>query len=145
LPSIIINPTTLYYCCIVNSRGCLYQPYQYLYTWYIHNVKRHHLYESMCNGFSKLSWLLLSICCNPYKWCCSSYLISIKHWWNGRCHSYLLMSLVPIEHSMQGFGCIVTLDLEVLLKIHKYMITIGSFPDCSCPYFKEMATKALSK
>jgi hypothetical protein len=42
-----------------------------------------------------------------------------------------------------GFGCIVTLDLGVVPKIQQYMITIGSFPNCSCPYFKEMVTKAL--
>jgi hypothetical protein len=44
-----------------------------------------------------------------------------------------------------GFGCIVTLDLGVVPKIQQYMITIGSFPNCSCPYFKEMVTKALGK
>jgi hypothetical protein len=44
-----------------------------------------------------------------------------------------------------GFGCIITLDLGVVPKIQQYMITIGSFLDCSCPYFKEMVTKALGK
>jgi hypothetical protein len=43
------------------------------------------------------------------------------------------------------FGCIVTLDLGVMPKIHQYMITIGSFLNYSCPYFKEMVTKALGK
>jgi hypothetical protein len=44
-----------------------------------------------------------------------------------------------------GFGCIITLDLGTLPKIQQYMITIGSFPNCSSSYFKEMETKALGK
>jgi hypothetical protein len=44
-----------------------------------------------------------------------------------------------------GYRCIITLDLEILPNIQQYMITIGTFPDCSCPYFKEMVTKALGK
>jgi hypothetical protein len=40
------------------------------------------------------------------------------------------------------FGCIITLDSSTLPKIQLYMITIGSFLACSCPYFQEMKTKA---
>jgi hypothetical protein len=44
-----------------------------------------------------------------------------------------------------GYGCIITLDLGIPPNIQQYMITIGTFPDCSCSYFKEMVTKALGK
>jgi hypothetical protein len=43
------------------------------------------------------------------------------------------------------YRCIITLDSKIPPNIQQYMITIGTFPDCSCPYFKEMVTKALSK
>jgi hypothetical protein len=54
-----------------------------------------------------------------------------------------LRQVTMIPHSR--FKCIVILDLEILPKIHEYMITIGFFPDYSCPYFKELVTKALGK
>jgi hypothetical protein len=44
-----------------------------------------------------------------------------------------------------GFGCIVILDSRVPPNIQQYMVTIGSFPESSCQYFKDMATKALGK
>jgi hypothetical protein len=44
-----------------------------------------------------------------------------------------------------GFGCIITLDSGAPPKVEQYLITIGSFPDCSCEYFKDMATKSLGK
>jgi hypothetical protein len=44
-----------------------------------------------------------------------------------------------------GFGCIVTLNSKVPSKVQQYMITIGSFPECSCQYFKDMAAKSLGK
>jgi hypothetical protein len=44
-----------------------------------------------------------------------------------------------------GFGCIISLDSGVSLKVQQYLISIGSFPDCSCEYFKNMATKSLGK
>ena len=44
-----------------------------------------------------------------------------------------------------GFGCIIMLDSGILPNIHPYVITIGSFPECTCPYFKEMSTIALGK
>jgi hypothetical protein len=44
-----------------------------------------------------------------------------------------------------GFGCIVILDSGVPPKVQQYLITIGSFPDCSYEYFKDMATKSLGK
>jgi hypothetical protein len=44
-----------------------------------------------------------------------------------------------------GFGCIVTLDSRVPLKVQQYLIGIGSFPKYSCQYFKDMATKSLGK
>jgi hypothetical protein len=44
-----------------------------------------------------------------------------------------------------GYGCIIALDSGIPPKIQQHMITIGTFPDCSYPYFKEMVTKALGK
>jgi hypothetical protein len=44
-----------------------------------------------------------------------------------------------------GFRYIITLDLGIPPKIQQDMITIGSFPNYSCPYFKELVTKALGK
>jgi hypothetical protein len=44
-----------------------------------------------------------------------------------------------------GFGCIVTFDSGAPSKVEQYLITIGSFPECSCEYFKDMATKSLGK
>jgi hypothetical protein len=44
-----------------------------------------------------------------------------------------------------GYGCIVTLDSGAPLKVQQYLITIGTFPKCSCEYFKDMATKSLGK
>jgi hypothetical protein len=43
------------------------------------------------------------------------------------------------------FGCIIFLDSGAPPKIQQYLITIGSFSDCSCEYFKDMATKSLGK
>jgi hypothetical protein len=37
-----------------------------------------------------------------------------------------------------GFGCIIILDLGTMPNIEQYMIMIGSFPDHSYPYFKEI-------
>jgi hypothetical protein len=42
-----------------------------------------------------------------------------------------------------GYRCIITLNSGIPPNIQQYMITIGTFPDCSCPYFKEMVMKAL--
>jgi hypothetical protein len=44
-----------------------------------------------------------------------------------------------------GFGCIVILDSRTPPKFEQYLITIGSFPECSCEYFKDMARKSLGK
>jgi hypothetical protein len=44
-----------------------------------------------------------------------------------------------------GYGCIVTLDSRALSKVQQYLITIGTFPECACEYFKDMATKSLGK
>jgi hypothetical protein len=38
------------------------------------------------------------------------------------------------------FRCNVTLDSGAPPKVEQYLITIGSFPECSCEYFKDMAT-----
>jgi hypothetical protein len=54
-----------------------------------------------------------------------------------------LRQVTMIPHP--GFGCIITLDSGVPPKVQQYMITIGSFPECSCEYFKDMATKSLGK
>jgi hypothetical protein len=42
-----------------------------------------------------------------------------------------------------GFRCIITLDSGAPPKVEQYLITIGSFPEYSCQYFKDMATKSL--
>jgi hypothetical protein len=54
-----------------------------------------------------------------------------------------LRQVMMIPHP--GFGCIITLDFGVPPKVQQYMITIGSFPECSYEYFKDMATKSLGK
>jgi hypothetical protein len=54
-----------------------------------------------------------------------------------------LRKVMMIPHL--GFGCIVTLDSKIPPKVEQYLITIGSFPKCSCQYFKDMATKSLGK
>ena len=51
------------------------------------------------------------------------------------------VSMIPVP----ALGCIVTLDLGTPPKIEQYLMTIGQFPDCTSPYFKEMPTKALGK
>jgi hypothetical protein len=43
------------------------------------------------------------------------------------------------------FRFIITLDSGVPPKVQQYMITIGSFPKCSCEYFKDMVAKSLGK
>jgi hypothetical protein len=54
-----------------------------------------------------------------------------------------LRKVTMIPHP--GFGCIVILDSRAPPKIEQYLITIGSFSECPCPYFKDMATKSLGK
>ena len=44
-----------------------------------------------------------------------------------------------------GFGCIVILDSGAPPNVQQYLITIGTFPECSCEYFKDMATKSVEK
>jgi hypothetical protein len=44
-----------------------------------------------------------------------------------------------------GYGCIVTLDSGAPPKVKQYLVTIGTFPECSCENFKDMATKSLGK
>jgi hypothetical protein len=44
-----------------------------------------------------------------------------------------------------GYGCIVTLDSRTPPKVQQYLITIGTFLECSCEFFKDMATKSLGK
>jgi hypothetical protein len=44
-----------------------------------------------------------------------------------------------------GYGCIVTLDSGAPPKNKQYLITIGTFPECSCEFFKDMATKSLGR
>jgi hypothetical protein len=44
-----------------------------------------------------------------------------------------------------GYGCIVILDSGAPLKVGQYLITIDTFPEYSCEYFKDMATKSLGK
>ena len=51
------------------------------------------------------------------------------------------ISMVPAP----ALGCIVTLDSGSPPNIHQYHLTISQLPACTCPNFKEMATKALGK
>jgi hypothetical protein len=44
-----------------------------------------------------------------------------------------------------GYGYIVILDSGAPPKIQQYLITIGTYLECSCKYFKDMATKSLGK
>jgi hypothetical protein len=44
-----------------------------------------------------------------------------------------------------GFGYIIILDSGVPPKVQQYMITIGSFPEYSYQYFKDMAAKSLGE
>jgi hypothetical protein len=44
-----------------------------------------------------------------------------------------------------GFRYIISLDSGAPPKVQQYLITIGSFPNCSYEYFKDMATKSLGK
>ena len=44
-----------------------------------------------------------------------------------------------------GFGCIVTLDSGAPPNVQQYLITIGTYPECSCEYFKDMAAKSVGK
>ena len=43
------------------------------------------------------------------------------------------------------FGCIVSLHLGVHPRFENYMLTISSFPKCTCPNFKEMKLRSLGK
>jgi hypothetical protein len=54
-----------------------------------------------------------------------------------------LRKVTMIPHP--GFECIISLDSGVPPKVQQYLITIGSFLDCSCKYFKDKATKSLGK
>jgi hypothetical protein len=51
------------------------------------------------------------------------------------------MTMIPHP----GYGCIVILDSGAPPKVQQYLITIGTFPECFCEYFKDMATKSLGK
>jgi hypothetical protein len=64
---------------------------------------------------------------------CASFLILKGH----------LCQVTLIPHL--GFGYTITLDSRIVPKVQQYMITIGSFLDCSCQYFKDMVAKALDK
>ena len=44
-----------------------------------------------------------------------------------------------------GYGCIVTLDSGAPPNVAQYLITIGTFPECSCVFFKDMVAKSLGK
>ena len=44
-----------------------------------------------------------------------------------------------------ALGCIVSLDSGTSPKVQQYYLTISQLPACTCPYFKEMATKAIGK
>ena len=44
-----------------------------------------------------------------------------------------------------ALGCIVSLDSGTAPRVQQYYLTISQLPSCSCPYFKDMATKAIGK
>ena len=44
-----------------------------------------------------------------------------------------------------GFGCIISLHSSVHSRFEKYMLTISSFSECTCPDFKEMKLRSLGK
>jgi hypothetical protein len=44
-----------------------------------------------------------------------------------------------------ALGCIVSLDSGTPPKVQQYYLTISKLPACTCPNFKEMATKAIKK
>jgi hypothetical protein len=44
-----------------------------------------------------------------------------------------------------GYGCIIILDFGAPPKVQQYLITIGTFPEYSGEYFKDMATKSSGK
>ena len=57
---------------------------------------------------------------------------------NGQIHK---VTMIPHPR----YGCIVTLDSGAPSKFQQYLITIDTFPECSCQNFKDMATKSLGK
>ena len=57
--------------------------------------------------------------------------------------NYQIRKVTMIPHP--GYGCIVTLDSGAPPKVQQYLITISTFPECSCQNFKDMATKSLGK
>jgi hypothetical protein len=64
------------------------------------------------------------------------------------CASALILKALVRQVTMvphPGFGCIIKIDSGTMPIVEQYMVTIGSFPECSCPNFKEMSTKALGK
>jgi hypothetical protein len=42
-----------------------------------------------------------------------------------------------------ALGCIISLDSGMPPKVQQYYLTISQLPTCTCPNFKEMATKAI--
>ena len=60
-------------------------------------------------------------------------------------HELYVASKVLHPHIVHEYGCIVTLDSGAPPKIQQYLITIGTFPECSCQNFKDMTTKSLGK
>lgn len=44
-----------------------------------------------------------------------------------------------------SLGCIVTLESRNISKASRYLLTIGQFPSCDCPSFKDMSQKSLGK
>jgi hypothetical protein len=64
------------------------------------------------------------------------------------CASAMTLKSRIVEVTMvphPGFGCIIALESGTIPNTQQYLITIGSFPECSCPYFKDMLTKSLGK
>jgi hypothetical protein len=69
------------------------------------------------------------------------------------CHYNNCASALTLEGQVQKvtmipaqvLGCIVTLDSGTQPTVQQDCLTIFQLPPCTCPYFKEMATKALGK
>jgi len=71
---------------------------------------------------------------------------TIKH--QNNCASVLTLNASIQKVTMVpylGFGCIISLNSRVQPWIENYMLTILSFPECSCPNFKEMKLNCLGK
>jgi len=92
---------------------------------------------------TQINKFLLNLC-----WIGRYFLLvsTIKH--QNNCVSSLTLNACIEKVTMVlhlGFGCIVYLISGVQPQTEKYMLTISSFPNSTCPNFKEMKLKCLGK